>query len=98
MLKTKQISLQRVVKVGGRSRPRRSIRTCNGSSVDASSVLFLSACGEGVLAAAAWMFEAGALRPRLLDVREDSHDVMLNVRGDIEGIRLLDDHRRQVNS
>ncbi len=90
MLKTKHISLQRVVKVGGRSRPRRSIRTCNGSSVGASSVLFLSACGEGVLAAAAWMFKAGALRLRLLDGRGDSHDVMLKIRGNIEWIRLLD--------
>lgn len=97
MLKTKKISLQRVVKVGGRSRPRRSTRACNGSSVGASNVFFLSACGEGVLAAAAWIFEVEALRLRLLDGRGDSHDVMLKVRGDMEGDRLLDDHWRQVD-
>ncbi len=98
MLNTKEISLQRVVKMGGRSRPRRSIRTCNGSSVGDSDVFFLSACGEGVLAAAAWMFEAGALGLRLLGGRGDDHDEMLKGRGDIEGGRLLDDHWRQASS
>lgn len=62
MLKTNEISLQRVVKVGGRSQPRRSIHTCNGSSAGASHVFFSSACAEGVMAAAAWTFEAEALR------------------------------------
>lgn len=74
MLKTKEISLQRVVKVGGRSRPRRSIRTCSDSSVGASDVFFSSACDEGVLAA---MFEAEALGLRLLDGRGGTHEVLL---------------------
>ena len=96
MLKTKEISLQRVVKVGGRSRPRRSIRTCNDSSVGASNVFFSSARGEGVLAATAWMCEAEALRLRLLDGRGDTRNVLLKTRGGIVGdrvrgmIRLLD--------
>ena len=104
MLKTKEVSLQRVVKMGGRSRPRRSIWTCNDSSVGASHVFFSSACGEGLLAAAAWTFEAEALRLRLLDGRGYTHELLLRVRGCIEGdrvrgmIRLLNDHRRHVNS
>ena len=104
MLKTKEISLQRLVKVGGRSRPRRSIRTCNDSSVGASNVFFSSTCGEGVLAATAWMFEAEVVRLPLLDGRGDTHEVLLKVRGGIEGdrvrgmIRLLDEHWRYVNS
>lgn len=105
MLKTKEISLQRVVKVGGRSRPRRSIRTFNDSSVGTSNVLFSSGCGEGVLAAAAWTttFEAEALRLRLPNGRGDTHNVLLKVRGGIEGdkvrgmIRPLD-HWRYVNN
>lgn len=76
MLKTNEISLQRVVKTGGRSRPRRSIRVCNDSSVGASDVFFSSACGGGVLAAATWTFEAEALRLRLLDGRGDTHEVL----------------------
>ena len=104
MLKTKEISPQRVAKVGGRSRPRRSIRTCNDSSVRASNVFFSSACGEGVLPAAATTFEAEPLRLRLLDGRGDTHEVSLKVRAGIEGdrvrgmIRLLDDHWRHIYS
>ena len=102
MLKTKDISLHSVVKVGGRSRPRRSIRTCNDSSVGASNVFFSTACNEGV-PAAAWTFEAEAPRLRSLDGRGDTPEVLLEVRGGIEGnrvrgmIRLLDDHWRPVN-
>lgn len=77
MLKTKQISLQSVVKVGGRSRPRRSILVCNDSSVEALNVLLSLACSEGVPAAAAWSFGAEALRTRLLDGRGDIHEVLL---------------------
>ena len=97
MLKTKEISLQRVVKMGGRSRPRRSIRSCNESSVGASNVFFSLEGGAGVLAAAAWTAEAETLRLRLLGGRGDTHEVLLKVRGDIEGdrirgiIKLLDD-------
>ena len=67
-------------------------------------MFFSSACGEGVLADAAWTFEAEALRLRLLDGRGNTHEVLLKVRGGIEGdsvrgmIRLLDDHWRHVNS
>ena len=103
MLKTKETSLQRVVKMGGRSRPRRSIRACNDSSVGASILFFSSACGEGVLPAAAWMVEAEALRLRLLDGRGDTHEVLLKAGGGTEGdrvrgmTRLLDGHWRHVN-
>ena len=102
MLKTKEISLQSVMKMGGHSRPRRSIRTCNDSSAGASIVFFSSGCGEGVLAAVAWTFEAEALRLRLLDGRGDIHEVLLKIRGGIDGDRvrgmigLLDDHWRHV--
>ena len=104
MLKTKEISLQRVVKVVERSRPRRSIRTCNDSSVGASNLFFSPTCGEGVMAAAAWTLKAEALRLRLLDEKGDTHEVLLKVRGGIEGnrvrgmIRLLDDHWRHMDS
>ena len=75
MLKTKDTSFQGVVKAGGRSRPRRSIRACNDSSVGASTMFISSACIEGVLAMA-WSFEAEALRLRPLDGREDTPEVL----------------------
>ena len=78
MLKTKEISLRSVGKVGGRSRPRRSIRACNGSSVGGSRVFFCSACFGGVLATA-WSFEAEALRLRLLGDRGGTPEVLLEV-------------------
>ena len=78
MLKTKDISLQGVVKVGGRSRPRRSIRACNGSSVGASSVFFSSACVGEVLATA-WSFEAEALRLRSLGGKGGTSEMLLEV-------------------
>ena len=104
MLKTKETSLQRVVKVGGRSRPRRSIRACNDSSTGASMVFFSSACREEVLAAGAWTFEAEVLRLRLLDRTGDIHEALLRVRGGIAGdrergmIRLFDNRWVVVNS
>ena len=103
MLNTKEISLQSVVKVGGRSRPRRSIRACNDSSAGASNVFFSSVWGEGVLAAAARTFEAKALRLRLLDGTGDTHEALLRVREGIEKdrvcgmIRPLNDYQSHAN-
>lgn len=98
MLKTKEISLLKVVKVGGRSRPRRSIRTCNDSSVGDLNLFLSSACGEGFLATAAWTFEAEPLRLLLLDGGGDAHEVLLKLRGGIEGDRVSAMIRLLVNS
>lgn len=90
--------------MGGRSRPRRSIRTCNDSSLGASDVFFSSACGEVILAGTAWTFESEALRLWLRDGRGDTHEVLLKFRDGIKGdivrgmIRLLDDHWLHVKN
>ena len=48
MLKTKIISLQRVVKIGGRSRPRRSIRAWRDSSTAGMTSAMSRRSGEGL--------------------------------------------------
>lgn len=104
MLKTKKISLQMVVKMGGRSRPRRSIRTCNDSSAGTSDVSFSSVFFEGILIAASWAFESEALWLRLLGVIGDAPDVLLEVGSGIEEesvwgmIMLLDGYLQHLRN
>ena len=80
MLKTKDTSRQRVVKMRGRSRPRRSIRSCNDSSIAAVHARASWSSGERLLGASGWVFEAEALRVRLLRGRDDAHDALLKLR------------------
>jgi hypothetical protein len=87
MLKTKNVSRQSVVRAGGRSRPRRSIRHCNDSSSLGISRVGFSAVGAvGVLVVVASLFEVGVLKLGLLfNGRGDICEALLELRGAIEG-------------
>lgn len=103
MLNTKEISLHGLVKVGGRSRPRRSIRTCSDSSTGAFNAFLSSASGGGLLAAVVPTSIVGSLGIRLLDGERDIHEMLVLLRVGTEGdsdrgmIRLADGYWRRVN-
>ena len=89
MLNTNKTSLQRVVKTGGRSRPRRWIRACSVSSTVASGVFFASGYGEVVLLAGPRLSKADMLRLRSLVTMEGAHKALLKVRDGIAWGRVF---------
>ena len=79
MLKTKRISLQSVVKMGGRSRPRRSILDCSDSSTADSGMFFATPPVEEALVVVSWLFETDSCKLWPLDASEATHEALLKV-------------------
>ena len=80
ILKTKRTSLQSLVKMGGRSRPRRSMLARKVSSTSVSGTSFAPGGGEAVLIAVSSLLVDDMLGLRPLVAREGTHEALLRVR------------------